>query len=397
LGSHNHALADYEATRRELAGSAASGVQPASFEEAEPQPDPLTAKDFAPDNLMKTMKRLTGNGPNPALAQELYADAEARHQRALERRATSADEAINEFVAAAESYRRAADRWPDSTLEHEALFKAGECAFFADRYPEAEGAYELLLKKHPHSKYMDLIQPRRFRIAQYWLGLDAADHQAFAEVNLTDEGRPLHDTFGHAIRVFDRIRLDDPTGKLADDATLELGNAFFRRGDFLRSDEYYTDLRKTFPSSEHQFRAHFLGLKAKLLSYQGPDYAANALNDAEKLFQQLRRQFPMEFEQEREFLTKAGAEIRYRQAEREWHLGERYDRRAEYGAARFHYLALVQDFAETPFAQRAEQRLRDLGGLPDTPPQRLSWLVSLFPERDTLRPLVASDPTVRRR
>jgi len=73
--------------------------------------------------------------------------------------------------------------------------------------------------------------------------------------------------------VFDKIRIDDPTGKLSDDATLAAANAYFAQGDFEKADQFYTDLRKTFPSSEHQFTAHFLGLKAKLLCYSGPDYS----------------------------------------------------------------------------------------------------------------------------
>ena len=36
------------------------------------------------------------------------------------------------------------------------------------------------------------------------------------------------------MRVYDRIRLDDPTGKLADDATLALGNAYFAVGKFMK-------------------------------------------------------------------------------------------------------------------------------------------------------------------
>jgi hypothetical protein len=69
-------------------------------------------------------------------------------------------------------------------------------------------------------------------------------------------------------------------------------NEYFQAGKYLRADEYYTDLRQAYPTSEHQFSAHFLGLKTKLMSYLGPNYSTNVLDDAEKLIKQMRRQFP---------------------------------------------------------------------------------------------------------
>ena len=38
--------------------------------------------------------------------------------------------------------------------------------------------------------------------------------------------------------------------------------------------------------SEHQFRAHLLGLKSKLNSYQGPNYSGDALDQAGQLIDQ---------------------------------------------------------------------------------------------------------------
>jgi outer membrane protein assembly factor BamD (BamD/ComL family) len=190
--------------------------------------------------------------------------------------------------------------------------------------------------------------------------------------------------------VLDRIRLDDPTGDLADDATLTLGNAFFRREKYIRADEYYTDLRKTFPSSEHQFHAHFLGLKSKLMSYQGHDYSANSLFEGEKLVKQIRRQFPAESEQEREYLNRAAAEIQFNKAEREWQLAEHHYDRKEFGAARFYYQSILKDYGDTPFGERSSQRLRTMGGLPEVPPQRLSWLVKLFPDKENELPALTA-------
>ena len=264
----------------------------------------------------------------------------------------------------------------------------GESYFFADHYWDAEMAYEQLLKKYQHSRHIDSVQPRRFAIAQYWLQTWRQDKPAFYAVNLTDESKPTRGMFGHSMRVFDRIRLDDPTGRLADDATLAMANAYLKDHKFLIADEHYTDLRKTFPSSEHQFQAHFLGMKAKLEAYQGPDYSANALIEAEKLIEQMRKQFPVDAEREREYLNREAARIRWLKAERDFLVAKRWDRRAEYGAARYYYQHLVADYPETPFGQQAAERLREINGLPDIPPQPLPWLVAAFPEEQDVKPLL---------
>ena len=42
--------------------------------------------------------------------------------------------AYGKFLEAAALYKKAAARWPDSALQEDAMFKWGECQFFADRY-----------------------------------------------------------------------------------------------------------------------------------------------------------------------------------------------------------------------------------------------------------------------
>ena len=392
FGRRDEATASYEKTRQQMQADANNPIAAASYESEPPPQAPLSVESFAPGNVTNTVRDLAGFGPDAVKARNAIQEAEAVYQNAVSLKAQNlAKESREQFRSAAEKYTEAAKAWPKSTLQQDALFMAGECNFFADRYWAAEMSYEELLKKFPNSRHLDRVQPRRFAIADYWLELHRTDPQAFYEWNLVNPDRPKRDAFGHAMRIYDRIRLDDPTGKLADDATLALGNAHFAAGNFLKADDYYTDLRKTFPASDFQFTAHLLGLKSKLMNYQGSDYSANALNEAEVLLKQLYKQFPTEIHNEAEYLTKAGAEIRYRQAERRWDRAQRFDRRSEYGAARLYYESLLADYSETPFADRARQRMQQIGREPDVPKQPLSWLVKMFPETDTVKPLLESN------
>ena len=81
----------------------------------------------------------------------------------------------------------------------------------------------------------------------------------------------------------------------------------------------------------------------------------------------------------------------YKMAEREWSLAQYYDYRREFGGARYHYQQILENFDDTPFAPRAQERIQQTANLPDVPPQQLSWLVSLFPSKQNrVRPLLHS-------
>lgn len=337
--------------------------------------------DLSPSNIGDTIKELSGNGPDQRRAEQLYQEAESLYDEAIAARAEDMDDETRDlFLKAGDKYAAAAARWPDSALEEDALFRAGESLFFADRYVQSNERFEELLEKYPNSRYLDLMGARRFKIARYWVDLDTEDGTPLVSFHVGNKRRPWSDTFGHAIRIYDRMRLDDPTGKLADDATIAAANAYFARRNFVDADQYYTDLRRNFPSSEHQFMAHYLGIQAKLRGYRGPEYAGEVLDEAEKLVRQIRRQFPREYRKREEDVERAYREVRYRQAEREWHLAKYYHRRHQYGAARLYYNLILRQFPDTPFAEKARANLAETDGKPRTPPQRFAWLVNLFPD-----------------
>lgn len=343
---------------------------------------------FSADSIVKSVKSATGSGPNPNRARNLFAEGEVLYGQAL---AASAEKKAELFTLAAEKYTEAAERWPGSVLAEDAWFLAGEGYFFADNYPSARTMYDYLTKLYPNSRHLDVVDARRFAIAQFWLEMDRKTPQSWYEVNMFDDTRPWRDTSGYAHKVFERIRLDDPTGKLADDATMASANAYFLAGDFMAADDLYTDLRKSFPSSEHQFDAHFLGLKTKLECYDGPDYSDDALEQAEVLVKQIRKQFPHKAAEEKDYLDRAYAEIRFRKAERLWSLGRYYELQYAYGASNLQFQRIVDEYPETPFAKVAEESIKANAGKPAVPPQPFEPIVKMFPQRQIAKPLISND------
>ena len=284
-----------------------------------------------------------------------------------------------QYSDAALYYDEAGAHWPDSPLEEDALFMIGECHFFADAYPKSFEAYERLLQKYKRSKHLEKAVTREFAIGSYWLQLDQADPSWFLSPNLIDKKIPRMDTWGQALKGFERVRLNDPTGPLADDSLVATASAHFVRGRYADADYFYTLLRREYPESEHQYTAHLLGIQAKLLRYQGSTYDGTPLEEAKELAEQIVRQFPDMPPADRQRMMETRVEIAAELAKRDFDQAVFYANKGLAGAARHYYGLVAKNYPQTPMALEAQQRLGELAGLPDKPEPKAEWFTDLFP------------------
>ena len=328
------------------------------------------------------LRRLSGQqAGNTERAKQWYQRANEIFDQAA---AEKSELAKKTFEQAAELFAYAGDISPGSALQQDALFMRGESLFFADRLVEASDVYETLQSDFPRNRHIDKVAARLFSISQYWINVAKAEEGSWGSINLTDPKRPRLDTQGHAIRVLDQIRFDDPTGRLADDATLAAAVEYIRQGQFQEADEFLLDIRETFPDSEHLFMAHLLGITVKLETYRGPKYSGLALEEAEKLVKQTRERFPDKLaapdQDFGERLDSSAAKVAFLQAERLRYRAEYREKRKEFGSARYYYNLLLTKYPDTPHAEKARERLAATEKKPRKPAQRLSWLTTIFPD-----------------
>ena len=326
--------------------------------------------DLAPKKLYNKAKDLAGYGPDEKLARQLFEEGQDLYRQ-------------EKYLEAADKFKSAAFRWPDSPLEEDAMFYLAESLFFADRYVDANDAFAELMKKYENSRYLDRAVRRQFNIGRYWEKLQEASPLWPLVPNVTDRARPRFDTWGHALKVYESVQLNDPTGPLADDAIMAAGNAHFLKGRYEDAANQYDLLRKRYPKSEHQYDAHRLAMKAKLLMYQGPAYDGTSLEEAGEVADQTLRQFRDELGEERKHVIRQKNDIVQQQAQRDWAMGQYYDKKRYYGAARLYYKSLAENtrYARTRFAQMARERLEQIKDRPDKPPNYFKWLTNLFPTR----------------
>ncbi|MCG8451013.1 MAG: outer membrane protein assembly factor BamD [Pirellulales bacterium] len=314
------------------------------------------------------LKTQVGLGPDQQRAEQSFAAGEDLFRR-------------EQYSEAAKEFKQTIARWPNSQLEQDARFLLGECQFFANDYSDAINTYEGLLQEYPNSPHLDKIVKRQFDIARYWEKHHQYDPHWVVTPNLFDNTRPWFDTLGNALKVYENIRLNDPTGPLADDAIMATANSYFLRGRYNDADYQYELLRNEYPRSEHQYEAHILGLQCKLRKYQGADYDGAPLEEAKKLVKQLKVQFGGELDNEqRQRLTMLGGTLNRLLAERDFQVAKYYDDTEYYQSAKFYYAEVARKYPQTPLAEQARARYQELAGEPDVPATKLEWLIKAFPE-----------------
>jgi len=325
-----------------------------------------TGEALAPKNIGKKLRKALGKGPNEAYANLQYEEGQKLFRE-------------KKYEDAAKCFKRAASRWPDSALEEDAMFLVGESWFYADRYTKARDAYQALIKKYEGSRYEDKVAMRYFAIAKYWD--ECAQKDSHWYPNLKDKTRPFCDASGHAISLYTASRLTDPKSGLADDATMAVANAYFRKNRFEDAATHYDMVIKNPRNNQHVLDAHVLGMQSRLRSYLGPQYEVSPLDQAEKLAEQALISFPDEqLGAEKARLQQVRKAIRFERSQREFQAGEYYYNLKYYRSARMYYQRTIADYPDTPFAKMAEERMAETKDLPPVPPDYFKWVKKVFPD-----------------
>jgi outer membrane protein assembly factor BamD (BamD/ComL family) len=348
------------------------------------RPEGSRADKAMNSDVPKIFRKIPGLGDRKVdkdLAREKLQEANGYYQAGTSSEGEERKELLRKAAA---TYIEAGKNWSSSSLEQDAYYMAGESYFFAEDYPKAENYYVKLIKEYPRTRYQDRVDQRRMEIGNYWLQFP----DKFYNVNWTDKKRPWNDTQNHGKRVLEKMLLDSPTGRLADDATMDIANTEFKRENWNEALDRYRDLISVYTDSPHQFDAHFLGAKSALLAYQGPQYSSEPLEQADKLLKQMVRQFQKQSSERREPIAEMLAEVQYRQAERLYEEATYRNNKQEYAAAIVYCDRIVDDYPDTPYAQKAQEIIDKAEGKPSVPTPYMHWMTYVFPTRDKVTPLL---------
>ncbi len=99
-------------------------------------PDPEGWEKWQPENVSKTLKKAVGLGPNYKIARPAFDAGKKLYEE-------------KKYGEAIPLFKTAIDRWPDSSLEEDALYLTAESYFFADEYTKAEDFYQQVVESTP--------------------------------------------------------------------------------------------------------------------------------------------------------------------------------------------------------------------------------------------------------
>ena len=74
-------------------------------------------------------------------------------------------------------------------------------------------------------------------------------------------------------------------------------------------------------------------------------------------------------------------------------MGQYFENRGENQAAKIYYEQVANNYDDTQLAEMATQQVAEVAKLPPEPAQRAKWLIDMFPDTETAKPVIASNPS----
>jgi outer membrane protein assembly factor BamD (BamD/ComL family) len=149
-------------------------------------------------------------------------------------------------------------------------YYVAECQYRQKRYLEALASLERLHTDYPATDYLDQLVRREYEIAQLWITWAKTPVLAGTKASvraLRGDGPPLPNTEKLALRALDAVRHTDPTGPLADDATIQLADYYMINGNYDSATAYYDQFLAEYRKSPFCPHARLGAFEARFRMY----------------------------------------------------------------------------------------------------------------------------------
>lgn len=161
------------------------------------------------------------------------------------------------------------------------------------------------------------------------------------------------------IRILDQISAEFPDTEFAEYALKTKGDYLFRTGDHSLAELEYSRMARNYPRSRyHQFAVR-RSADAALASFRGIEYDDAPLIEAADRFADYRTRYPQYAD--REGVGLVLDDIREKRGEKEFAIGQYYERTEHLGSAVFQYQLVLRLWPKTQAATKAAERLDLLG------------------------------------
>jgi outer membrane protein assembly factor BamD (BamD/ComL family) len=274
--------------------------------------------------------------------------------------------AKGEYKKAREAFANWFKMYPDSVHRPEALFYAAETEVSA-------------VDEAPHAG--DLMQAYKYlqELIQGWPGSELSERALRKELIIAEmilfKGRKQKIWKGtlwlsateEALQMLDRIIDDLAKGKpIAEQALRLKADYHFQAGEFEEAEIAYSRLNKEFPRGRYQKIAILRSGESALGRFPGVNFDEADLLEAEVYFQDFQTRYPQDSEPYA--VPQKLGRIKESRAEKDYVVGQYYERVKQYKAAAFYYRQVDKNYPATTWATQARNRLIALGEIQPTYP-----------------------------
>lgn len=253
------------------------------------------------------------------------------------------DEAIAQFKTLVRYY-------PNSATAADAQFYIGLCNEKLKKYYQAFKAYQKVMEIYPSTSRMDEVIKREYNIGE--LFYEGQKRKFF--------GVDILPAIDQAIEVFRSIVENAPYSQYADKAQYNLGLCYKKLKDYSAATAEFEALVDKYPESPLAGQAKYQLAHCSYKASLKPEYDTENADKAIEEFKSV-----IESQKDDRLIEEAKSnifELENKKAQSSYQIAQFYEKRRKYNSAKIYYQEVVDNYPNTPWAAKAIERLKVLGG-----------------------------------
>ncbi|MBF0512105.1 MAG: outer membrane protein assembly factor BamD [Candidatus Omnitrophica bacterium] len=250
---------------------------------------------------------------------------------------------------AIDEYKKLIKHYPRAKEAPEAEFFIGQCLEDLGRPYDAYKAYQTVIDKYPFSERAAQIVGIEYNIANHLL--ENKGRSKWAQVVMGTDDR--------VIEIFRTVIKDAPYGKFAALSQYKIGLFYKEKGLYQEARDEFEKTMNDYPNSEWAKAAKFQIAMADTNRASDAQHEQKVGNVARQEFNEFVKSHP-----ESELAPQAKAQmavLKSREAENNFVIARYYEKAKQMKAARVYYKEIIDRYADTPWSDRAQARLKVIG------------------------------------
>lgn len=252
-----------------------------------------------------------------------------------------------QYEDAKREFKKLLKSYPKSFEASESQYYLGLTEEAEDNLYEAYQAYQKLIDKYPFSERIQEVNEREYKIAEAFMA--GYKRKALGVV------LPVENP---AIEILTRVVENSSYGPLAPKAQYKLGLVLKSLTRYYEAEEAFNKVISNYPESEWVGPAKFQIASCRAAVSRGSAYDQGATEEAKQKFEEFVKEHP-------EAVLSSEAEsninaLREKEAESSYNVARFYEKQMAFGAARVYYQDVLNNYPQSSWAQKAEERLKTM-------------------------------------